>query len=370
MFAQSIELVNFRNYKKQCLDFGENLNVICGNNAQGKTNILEAIFLCSAGKSHRTSKDSDMVKIGASSFFVKLLSQKQKTQNSIEIFYRLGEGKSIRVNGKNLNRIGQLMGNLYCVIFSPEDLSLVKEGPSQRRRFIDVFLSQVKPAYFYDVQQYLKILKQKNALLKQFEKREKLFDTIDVWNGKLAETGARVMANRAVFTEKIACEAAAKHLAISEGKEELTLKYKPSFDIKIKGDVSIKDIEREFITALNKVKDKEAAQKTALIGPQKDDIDIIIDGTNIRQYGSQGQQRTAALAMKMAEMEVLTSETRENPVLLLDDVMSELDSARRDLLLKNCFKAQTFITTSGNDFILTDFGKSTNVINIDKGNIY
>lgn len=370
MIFKSLELINFRNYERQSLRFEQGLNIIVGDNAQGKTNIIEALVVCATGKSHRTSRDVDMVKIGQKNFFIRLHCTRQQKQTNIEIFYETGKGKSIRVNGNNLNRIGQLMGSVYCVVFSPEDLLMIKEGPSQRRRFIDVFLSQIKPMYFYNMQQYIKTLKQKNALLKQNISEKDLSQTFDIWNEKLAEMGTEIMAMRADFIQKIAQEASKIHLNISDGKEELNLKYKPSFAVNIDKNISKTEINKYYISNLEKIRQREIMLKTCLLGPQKDDIDIEINGINIKQYGSQGQQRSAALSMKMAELEVFRQITGEEPVLLLDDVLSELDSGRKELLIKGSLGSQTLITTSEMDILNIDTEEKSNIIRVREGRIY
>lgn len=351
LFVDRIELADFRNYERLSLELGRGLNVICGDNAQGKTNILEAVFLCSSGKSHRTAKDADMVRMGAGRFSVELAVEKIPSRAEIKICYETGIGKTISVNGVRIAKMGQLMGNLCSVIFSPEDLSIIKEGPAERRRFIDIFLCQTRPAYFYDLQQCLRILKQKNILLRKTDKsRGAIVKDLETWNTGLAGTGARVMAARKAFIDRLNTAAREMHRKISEGKEELSVKYKPSVAVDFSDGPSLESIQDIIGKSLEKIAERETMLGTTLLGPQKDDIEIHINGVNLKTYGSQGQQRTAALSMKIAEVEIIRQDMGETPVLLLDDVLSELDQARQRFLLENIGETQTIITSTDRQF--------------------
>lgn len=346
-----MELANFRNYERLSIEFGKGLNVICGDNAQGKTNILEAIFICSSGKSHRTAKDADMVRIGEKMFSVELAVEKVPAPAKIRICYEAGRGKSISINGTHITKIGQLMGNLYSVIFSPEDLSIIKEGPAERRRFIDVFLCQTKPAYLYDLQQCMRILRQKNTLLRKKDKsREEILKDLEAWNSGLAQAGARVVIGRNAFVNRLNTAAREVHRKLSGGKEELGLKYKPSVAMNLAGEPSLEIVQDIMEKALGKAAEREIMLGTTLLGPQKDDIEICINGINLRTYGSQGQQRAAALSMKMAQVDIIREDMGETPVLLLDDVLSELDQARQDFLLGSFCEIQTIVTSTDRVF--------------------
>lgn len=268
---KEIKLINFRNYSKLDLSFCKDYNIIYGKNAQGKTNILEAIFLCSTGRSHRTSKDNELIKFMEESYYIKLIVEKKYAETCIEIFYKKDERKRIKVNDIPIKKSGELMGQLNTVIFSPEDLAIIKDGPSERRRFIDIALSQIKPKYFYDLQQYSKILSQRNHLLKNINKVEnkksKLMDTLDIWNEKLIEVGSRIILERMEYLSKLNKRAKENHNKLTGGKEEIEIVYDPSIvisddisnstfnDVKRQGD--LKKIIEKFGEKLISGKEKE-----------------------------------------------------------------------------------------------------------------
>lgn len=355
MRVNALKIRNFRNYEALDLSFDKDCNIIFGENAQGKTNILEAIYLCAAGRSHRTSKDNEMVRMHTEGYSIFLDIEKEKQEINIEIkYYREGK-KSIKINEIPAKKLGNLIGNLNAVIFSPEDLMIIKDGPSERRRFMDITISQLKPSYFYDLQQYGKILMQRNSLLKEIQLKRTLEETLDVWDEHLIKTGARIIKARKEFVEKINIHAKENHEKITNGKEKLYIGYECSFKVKNWG--SIDNIEECFERSLKGAKERELVKGTTTYGPQRDDCCIILNETDIRIYGSQGQQRTAVLSMKLSEIDIMKDETGENPVLLLDDVMSELDMERQDYLLRNLEKVQTFITCTDKEY----FGKINDV---------
>ena len=360
MIVKKMKLRNFRNYNLQTVAFSDNLNILYGDNAQGKTNILEAVFLCSAGRSHRTLKDSEMIKFGEDVATVEIVTEKENfSECRIEIKIQRTGRKSILINGVPQRRAGDLLGRFYCVIFSPEDLSIIKDEPQIRRRFLDMFISQIRPAYYFNLQSYLSALRQRNALLRQIKENPGLLDTIGVWDLQLAEFGARVMRERLFFIGQISENAKVNHARITSGSEDLSVLYEPSlklydvcaqedgdcegWDENIKRRIDA-NIEKIFLNSLDRNLRTDIARMTTQCGPHKDDIACAIGGRNARLFGSQGQQRTAALALKMAQVDVMSAETGETPVLLLDDVMSELDRNRRDNISTNMKNAQIFIT--------------------------
>lgn len=348
MFIEGISLKNYRNYDSLDLKINKRFNVIYGYNAQGKTNILEAIFICSSGRSHRTPRDYELIKLGQKEYNIKLKVKRSILDAEIDISYEKEGKKKIRINEIPLKKIGDLMGNLNTVIFSPEDLLIIKEGPSERRRFIDITISQLRPAYFYDLQQYAKILEQRNTLLKEIQNKKNLLDTLEVWNKNLITTGSKIIKARQQFIEKLSLYAKQEHLKLSGGNENLDIKYDPSFNI---SDFSRPEsIKSEFENSLNRIKERELIKGTTLIGPQRDDYDIFLDEKSIKIFGSQGQQRTAVLSVKMAEINIMKEETGEWPVLLLDDVMSELDTKRQEYLFENLEEIQVFITCTEKGF--------------------
>lgn len=367
MYISGLLLKNFRNYRDVSILFSRDLNIIYGNNAQGKTNIIEAIFFCASGRSHRTSKDSELVKINTNGFNVSMELIKGEGNKSIDIKYETGKKKMIKINEIPVSRIGNLMGNLLAVIFSPEDILIIKEGPSQRRRFIDITISQLKPSYFYDLQQFNKILLQRNTLLKEIQFNRSLIETLDIWDDKISETAARIMMVRNGFINELDEKSKNIHHKITNGREELGIRYKPSINIKTFDDVD--SLKKDLMDGLSKKRDIELKRCITTVGPHRDDYDILLNGLSLKIYGSQGQQRTAVLSLKLAEIEIIKSVIGENPVLLLDDVMSELDFERREFLIENIKNIQTFITCTEKDFFLRKNLEQVLFIHVEDGNV-
>jgi DNA replication and repair protein RecF len=344
LYIDQLRMRYFRNYDNLSIRFTNGFNILYGNNAQGKTNIIEAIFMCASGRSHRTSKDPELVKIGEKGYHIHLEVSRDTGLTEIGISYSPEEKKKIKINGASVQKMGNLMGNMNAVIFSPEDLLIVKEGPSERRRFIDITLSQLKPSYFYDLQQYNKILQQRNTLLKSIQDNKSLLETLEIWNQNLAQTGARIMKTRNDFIQRLKGIAKTKHSEISDGEEELEVRYSPSvLNSSLQG-IDTQGIAAAFLKELDKVQRREILKGSTLIGPQRDDYELYINGLELKLYGSQGQQRTAVLSVKLSEIDIMREDTGEYPVLLLDDVMSELDSKRQEHLVNSLEKVQTFIT--------------------------
>jgi DNA replication and repair protein RecF len=366
MTVKTLRLRNFRNYRELSVDFSEKLNILYGENAQGKTNILEAIFLCSTGRSHRTQKDVEMIRFGENSAVVSIeLERKDYGIFNIEIEIKRSGRKGILVNGVPQRRAGDLLGRLNCAMFSPEDLGIIKDEPQIRRRFLDMFISQIKPAYYFNLQRYLGALRQRNALLKQVKENPGLLESIGAWDSQLSEFGAKVMWERLFFIERITKNAGENYSRIAGGRENMHVAYEPS--VKIFGgglsdsagspvfdaNGSVHEKERReaedymrniFAGVLERGLHVDIMRQTTQFGPHKDDVSCSIDGKTLRLFGSQGQQRTAALALKMAQIDVMSYETGDIPVLLLDDVMSELDRGRRENLSVSMNETQTFIT--------------------------
>lgn len=341
MLIENIILKNFRNYEYQEISPKKGINIIYGRNAQGKTNILESIFLSSTARSHRTNKDTDLIRNLQQGYFIKIEGKRDDEPFSIDINCTKITSRSnkriIKVNDISLTRTGQLMGVLNSVMFSPEDLTVIKEGPSERRRFLDILISQINPSYFYALQEYFKIIKQKNALLKSVYEGGKNRDLIEIYNLKQAKTGSKIVKERKIFIEQINMKSKQNHYDITKGIENLDIRY----------DCDIPDYsgdENDFYKAIDKIKDKEIRVQSSILGPHRDDIEILLDGMNIRDYGSQGQQRTAILSLKFAEMQIIKEKTGKKPVLLLDDALSELDLLRKRTLLDKIDTNQTFIT--------------------------
>ncbi len=342
MIIERLYLKSFRNYTEVNLRFSPHINVLIGENAQGKTNLLEGIYLMATGKSFRSGKDKELIKMEEEGFYNALsLRRMDGQEKTIEIgVNRLGQ-KRMKINGVPLDRQSDLFGNLNVVIFSPEDLKIIKEGPAYRRDFMDHDLSQISPKYHYHLQQYQRVLRQRNQSLKL-----KAYRSVDLepWNIQLAQYGVKIMRARSEFIHRVAILTKLMHRKITKESENIKLSYVPDLPMKEKEDETAL-IER-FIHRLKENEKDEVGRGTSLTGPHRDDLLFEINGKDVKKYGSQGQTRTSVLSLKMAELEVIKGETGEYPVLLLDDVLSELDDQRQRDLLLNLKNIQTFITTT------------------------
>ena len=344
MIIKNLQLHNFRNYKNQSINFDKNLNVLIGQNAQGKTNLIEAVNFCCIGKSHRTSKDRELITFGQEQAKIKVTAQKKVGDKTVEIYLSKNDKKVIRINNLSILKIGELFGHINSVFFSPEDLKLVKESPADRRRFIDIDISQMSKLYFYNLLRYEKVLAQRNKLLKNSFDSNQAMRGLDVWNEQLAQVGAKIIFERIKFVEHLNTLAHKVHLFITDNQEELTLTYTG-----LQGE-SVDAIYRKLFENLQQSIDKDLSLGYTSVGPHRDDIKIVINGIDIRNYGSQGQQRTTALSLKLAELEIFKDEIGEYPILLLDDVLSELDDKRCQKLLESVQNVQTILTGTSFDY--------------------
>lgn len=337
MIIKSLELKNFRNYKNLNLTFDRGTNILYGDNAQGKTNVLESLYVSGTTKSHKGSKDREMIQFEENEAHIKTIVEKNGLENQIDIHLKKNSSKGIAVNRIPIRKAGELFGILNLIFFSPEDLNIIKDGPSQRRRFLDMELSQIDKIYLHHLTKYNKILQQRNKLLKDIYFRPELKDTLAVWDEQLILYGVKIIERRSQFlTElnEIVCDI---HKSISGGRENLVLQYEPSAEAEC--------LRRE----LSGAQEKDLRTGMTSFGPHRDDISFLINGTDIRKYGSQGQQRTSALSLKLSEIELVKRLIHDTPVLLLDDVLSELDSSRQNYLLNSIHDIQTIITCTGLD---------------------
>lgn len=332
-----MKLHQYRSYESLSLSPAPGVNVIVGENAQGKTNAIEAVFLCALGRSHRTSRDAELIKSGCAGAYVGLSFQRGEGVHEIEFKLRENERRQIYVDKQAITRSAELMGQLNVVMFSPEDLFLIKGGPAERRRFVDMELSQLYPAYYRALQQYNAVLKQRNALLKSDTAG---LEALSLWDEQLSRYGAFIMEKRAEFSARLQAYARALHSAVTDGRETLSVAYAPHIEMEEKGYPLI----GRLMDALARCANEDLRRGFTSIGPHRDDLFISINGEETRVFGSQGQQRTAALSLKLSQIEILRAETGENPVLLLDDVLSELDDRRGKLLLEALRACQSFIT--------------------------
>ena len=348
MIIKSIQLSNFRNYEKLDINFDSGTNILYGDNAQGKTNILEAAYLSGTTKSHKGSKDKEMIRFDCDEAHIRTVVSKNEKEYQIDMHLRRHGAKGVAINKMPIKKASELFGILNIVFFSPEDLNIIKNGPAERRRFIDLELCQLDKIYLSNLSKYNKALVQRNKLLKDIAYRPDLLDTLQVWDMQLLEYGRNVIKKRREFVQKLNDIIGDIHSSISGGRENLILKYEPSID-----DIFFED---ELVRSRNK--DLKLCQTT--VGPHRDDMLFSIDGVDIRKYGSQGQQRTSALSLKLSEIDLVRKSIHNTPVLLLDDVLSELDSNRQNYLLNSITDIQTIITCTG----LEEFVK--NRFQIDK----
>ena len=348
MIIRSIELRNFRNYENLDIEFDEGTNILYGDNAQGKTNILEAAYMSGTTKSHKGSRDKEMIRFEENEAHIRTVVEKNDKQFQIDMHLRRNGSKGVAINKIPIKKASELFGILNIVFFSPEDLNIIKNGPAERRRFIDLELCQLDKLYLSDLTSYNKVLNQRNRLLKDIAYRPDLLDTLSVWDAQLIEYGRRIIDKRKTFVDELNQIIQQIHSNISGGKENLILKYEPNID-----DIFFED-------ELSRAKNKDLKLCQTTVGPHRDDMLFSIDGVDIRKYGSQGQQRTSALSLKLSEIDLVRKSIHNTPVLLLDDVLSELDSNRQNYLLNSITDIQTIITCTG----LEEFVK--NRFQIDK----
>ena len=337
MIIKSIELQNFRNYEDLNISFDEGTNIFYGDNAQGKTNILEAAYLSGTTKSHKCSKDKEMIRFGEQESHIRTVVVKKDKEYHIDMHLKHNRSKGIAINKVPIKKASELFGILNMVFFSPEDLNIIKNGPAERRRFLDSELCQLDKIYLSDLTTYNKILNQRNKLLKDMVYRPDLKDTLPVWDMQLVETGRKIIRRRKQFVDELNEIVHDIHYRISGEKEDLLLQYEPSIE-----DIFFED-------ELSRVKERDMRQCMTSVGPHRDDLLFSIGEVDIRKFGSQGQQRTSALSLKLSEIELVKRSIHDTPVLLLDDVLSELDSNRQNYLLNSIHDTQTLITCTGLD---------------------
>ncbi|MGR3741107.1 DNA replication/repair protein RecF [Companilactobacillus sp. DQM5] len=368
MYIKKISLKNFRNYEFLETEFSPNINVFIGKNAQGKTNLLESFFVLALARSHRTSDDKDLIKWGQD--FARINARIEKNTNSEKLELIISKaGKKAKANNLEQKKLSNYVGNLNIVLFAPEDLNLIKGNPTQRRRFLDMEIGQISRSYLSNFSQFKKILRQRNNYLKQLQKKvtkDKIY--LDVLTDQIAAFGTEIIVERKKFLKKLEIYMQSMHTKLTEDKESLKILYKTnSFD------ASLDDKEKIYNDLKNnyhKNYDKEIRAGTTMLGPQRDDIAFLINKRDVSDFGSQGQQRTVILSMKLAEVELIKDVIGDYPVLLLDDVLSELDENRQTQLLKAIEdNIQTFITTTSIDGVNKEIVKNPQIYNVDGGRI-
>lgn len=345
MRLNNLHIKNFRNYDELLVDFHKNVVIFLGENAQGKTNLLESIYTLALTRSHRTNNEQELIQWEKDQSFIKGNIQKKYTSVPIELFLTK-KGRKTKVNHMEQKKLSSYIGQLNVILFAPEDLSLVKGSPQGRRKFLDMEIAQIDSVYLYESTQYQKILKQRNQYLKQLaehKQTDKLY--LDILSEQLTDHGSKVLLARQQFVKRLEFWANQLHQKITQSKEELTIEYRSS----IPGDHwnDEQAVKKAYTQEIEKTKDKERLRQITLVGPHRDDLSFLINKKDVQTFGSQGQQRTAALSVKLAEIDLIKEETGEYPVLLLDDVMSELDDSRQLHLLETIEgKVQTFLTTT------------------------
>ena len=353
MYIDKMKLINFRNYECQEIQFNKNINIIYGDNAQGKTNILEAIFLSSFGKSFRTSKEKELIKFGQDKLMVEANFQKKDRDGKIRI--EIGSKKQITVNGIKIKKLSELLGNINIVIFTPEDINILKDGPAGRRRFLDMMIGQLRPNYVHNLNLYIQTLEQRNNYLKQIKELNKPQEMLEIWDEKLAEYGEKVYLYRKEFVDKIINKMNDIHKKITDEKEELKIEY-----------ISNCSKKNEYLKILNERRKLDIIKGFTTKGVHRDDFVIYINNREVGVYGSQGQNRTVILSLKLSELNVVYDEIGEYPILLLDDFMSELDEKRRKNFLENIENTQVIITGTDKVEISTI---DCSLYNVQKGEI-
>ncbi|MBO6069979.1 MAG: DNA replication/repair protein RecF [Succinivibrionaceae bacterium] len=335
MIIKSIELSDYRNYDHLSMEFSPGTNILFGDNAQGKTNILEAIYVSATTKSHKGSKDRDIINFDKEEAHIRTIIEKENLETRIDMHLRKNKSKGLAIDGQKVKKAADLIGLCNVVFFSPEDLGIIKNGPSERRHFVDMELCQLDSFYFYNLSNYNKIVEQRNSLLKDMVFQPNLRETLNIWDMQLVSYGSKIIERRRLFIEQLNEIIGGIHHSLSGGKENITIQYEP--------DVEIEEFEKRLIEN----QERDIRSKMTTVGPHRDDFSFVIGNVDIRKFGSQGQQRTAALSLKLSEIELVKKTIKDTPILLLDDVLSELDSNRQNYLLNSIGDIQTIITCTG-----------------------
>lgn len=339
------------------LGFDKSTNIFYGDNAQGKTNILEAVYLSGTTKSHRGTKDKDMIQFGANESHIETIVEKNGIKYQIDMHLKKNSPKGIAINKITIRKASELFGIINIVFFSPEDLNIIKNGPGERRRFIDLELSQLDKVYLNNLSNYNRIVNQRNHLLKEIDYNKGALETLDIWDIQLIQYGNKIIERRQKFIEEINKIISNIHKKLTGNREDIKIVYEPS-----NGALS-------FEQALLKNKEKDLRIKSTSVGPHRDDIAFLVSDIDIRKYGSQGQQRTAALSLKLSEIELVKQSIHDTPVLLLDDVLSELDKHRQNYLLDSIHDIQTLITCTGVDEFVNHRFSINKVFHVQNGQV-
>ena len=357
MIIKSLELSNFRNYEHLNIQLSPNVTIFYGNNAQGKTNILEALYVACTTKSQKGSRDRELIRFNESEAHIRLMVDDDSIRRRIDMHLKDKGQKGVAIDGIPIKKAAELYGLMNIISFSQDDLGIIKEGPSERRRFCDMELCQLDKLYMHNLAGYEKALEQRNNLLKQLSFNPELKDTLDIWDDQLVSYGKYIIEKRNLFIEDINKIAFEIHKTLTSGNEELKIGYLPNVSVE------------EFKDVLLSNRDKDILLKTTSIGPHRDDMVFMLNENDAKKFGSQGQQRTSALTLKLSELELVKQNKKKNPVLLLDDVLSELDRNRQTKLLENISGVQTVITCTGLDEFVKNRIKYDKVYKVTAGTV-
>ena len=357
MYIESLDVKGYRNYSELSLNFSSSTNIFYGNNAQGKTNVLEAIYVAGTTKSHRANKDSELIMFGEEEAHIKLIVNKDNVKRRIDMHLKKSKAKGVAIDGIPIKKAVDLLGIINIVFFSPEDLNMIKNGPAERRRFIDMELCQLDKLYVHNLVNYNKALNQRNKLLKDIAFDLRLKDTLDIWDSQVVMYGTEIIKLRKKFISELNEIIRDIHKDLSGNKENLVLSYEPSVD------------ENSFAKEILSCRERDLKLKSTSVGPHRDDIGFFINDMDVKKFGSQGQQRTSALSLKLSEIELVKKITKDNPVLLLDDVLSELDSERQNHLLNSISKVQTIITCTEIDEFINSRIAIDKIYRVENGQI-
>lgn len=357
MYIKDLALMNFRNYENARITFSDGINILYGDNAQGKTNILEAIYVAGTTKSHRGSKDREMIRFGQEESHIRTDIRKDGMNRRIDMHLKKNKTKGIAIDLVPIHRSSELLGTMNMVFFSPEDLTIIKNSPVERRNFMDMELCQLDKIYVSELAGYKKVLDQRNNLLRQISFDKSKLDMLSVWNDQLVKYGIEIIKKRNHFIDLLNEIIPDIHKNLTSGKEKLNLVYE-------------KNVETEsFLSMLDEKQESDIKNQTTQTGPHRDDIIFLVNDMDVRRFGSQGQQRTVALSLKLAEIKLVKKIIKDNPILLLDDVMSELDRSRQDALLDSIKEIQTILTCTGYDDFIKERLKINKVYKVTAGTI-
>lgn len=369
MIIERLQLTNYRNYEKLTLDFSPEINVFIGENAQGKTNVMESIYVLAMAKSHRTSNDKELIRWDADYGKIEGVVEKRYGELPIELTVSK-KGKKGKVNHLEQSRLSEYIGQMNVVMFAPEDLNVVKGSPQIRRRFIDMEIGQISPVYLHDLLTFQKILKQRNLYLKQNQGRAALMNDVmlDVYTEQYIQAAIKIIRKRYEFMDLLQAWAEPIHKGISQDKEQLAINY-----LTVNGlekEWTVQEMATHLEQKLLDTRKREIDRGVTLVGPHRDDLQFFVNGYDVQVYGSQGQQRTTALSLKLAEIELIKQETNEAPILLLDDVLSELDDARQSHLLNTIQgEVQTFVTTTSVEGIHHETIQNAKMFHVKQGTV-